>query len=677
MSITIPQQGKFSQTNESDLFGNLWYTRNMNFDEAGYAKLSSRTISFKSEKDDSDFNLPLSFGRASNEFHIVTADKAFDLNVATSNFSITEDVNSNAPSLSLDSWGRWFQNRWHASTDTKIWYTTGGSWTDTGATLATGKVHAMETFKNKNSLAVTDGNTVQLLSTVYANTVTLTVPADFECVGLSYSSGKMGVITMMSDTAAGQNQEAFFFVWDGGSTSAGQGYPMGSDTILSIVPYKSSWVILTRAGELLYFNGGGFENLTTLPFAFKNTTWGDSQNRITHGDVMITEGDLIYLNIGNEFDPYGKKGESYVQNNPAGIWCYDPKIGLYHRYAPSISPAYQVSVTSVDTATDILTATGTIPATGNPIKCVDSVVAPIGGVSIGKVYFIIRHTATTFSLAETEENANAGIKVNLTSNTTAKFTAINVLDYGNSRSDRVGGIALMDVRKEIADHLLFGAELNDFNSSSQNDTLNITIPRFENRGCLVFSKVLSQNITDNTKKVYIKYKPLDVNDKFVLKYKEMDALGIPTSTPQWTTATTCTWTSNTELTTTADLSEVKSYLDADTTNQCEVEIISGAGAGQMAQISSISTDGTNYAVTLSDTIKGATSGYFCDISIDNWKLLKTDQDESEVTYLDTQGYKEFPLATSSKWILVKVEFRGSETTLEELKIVNDTQLAAI
>lgn len=676
MSIKVPLQGKFSQPNTSDLFGNLWYTKNMNFDEAGYAKLSSRVVSMISEKNDSNFNLPISYGRSGNEFHIVTADSPYDLSVAENDFSITEDTNSNNPALAFDSWGRWFQNRWHATTATKIWYTTGGAWTDTGVSLTSGKVHALEEFKNKNSLAVSNGDSVKLLDTSYATTVTLSgLPTGMEIVGLSYSNGKMGIITMMSDSAAGQNQEAFFCVWDGSSASAGIGVPVGSDTILAITAYKSSWVILTRTGELLYWNGGGFETLSSLPFSFKNTTWGDSQNRITHGDTMIAQGDKIFINIGNDYDPFGRKGEYYLQSNPAGVWCYDPNVGLYHRYAPSISPAYQIAVSAVNTGTDILTATGTIPATGSPVKCVNNISAPIGGVEIGKVYFIIKHSATTFSLAESRDLALAGAKVNLTSNTTANFIAIDILDFGASKCDRVGGIGIVEYRRETADHLVFGGEIRDYDSTSGSDHLNLTTTRFENRGCLVTAKAIAPGVTDNSQKVYIKYRPLDVADKFVLKYKESDILGLPTSTPQWVAAKTCNWTSDDEFTTTADLSEVEAYFN-DGAEQCEVEIIAGAGAGQIAYISSISTDGTNYAVTLSEPIIGARTGYSCDVSIDNWKLLKTTEDASAVTYLDTEGYKEFPIDTNSKWILIKVEFQGSETCLEEIDLVKETQLAS-
>ena len=680
--IKIPNESKkFSLANTSDLFGNIFYTKNMNFDEEGYVKLSSRTISFKSEKDDTNFNIPISFGRATGEFHIVTADQAFDLSILPNDFSIIEDTNTNNPALAFDSWGRWFNNRWHASTATKIWYTTGAAWTDSTASITSGFAHPLEVFRSKNSICVGNGNTVQILDTSYATTATLTVPADFEVVGLAYSAFQMGVVTMMSDTAAGQNQDAYFFVWDGSSSSASRGYPIGSDTIVGIVAYKSSWVILTRTGELKYFNGGGFDTLATLPFYHMQTTWGDSQNRLTYGDVMVVEGDIIYINIGNDLDIF-KNGESYIQNHLAGVLCYDPKVGLYHRYSPSISSGNQVTCLSagVNTTTNIITAnSGTLPTTGNPIKYINSASALIGGLTIGKVYFIIRHTSTTFSLAETKQDALDGNKIDLTSANDGNFIALNVLDYGTSKGNRAGGIGFAETRTDTCDHILFGCEIDDFNSTNDYQHLQITCSGFENRGYLVTSKIASNSVEDSIDKLFAKYAPLDVNDKIIVKYKNKDILNIPTSTPQFVVGNNCNWTSSTTFTTTSDLSMIKTYLDADTSNECEVEIISGAGAGSMAQISSISLNTGTYTVTLAEDIDGATSGYMCNVSIDNWKLLRTTADESEISYNNTKGWEEFPMpehSNASKWVMFKVETRGSDTKIEDLLIINKTQLAS-
>lgn len=665
--IKIPQDGKYSQPNNSDLFGNIWYTKSVNFDEEGYLKLSSRMVSLKSEQDDSSFDIPISFGRATTEFHVVTSDAPFDVTVSETSLDITEDTGSNNPSLSFDSWGRWFQNRWHASDNTKIWYTTGGAWTDTSVSLTTGKVHPMEVFVNKNSLAVGNGNTVLLLNTSYATTVTLTVPVEFEIVGLSYCNNQIGIITMLSDTVAGQNLEAYFFVWDGANTSAGAGFPVGTDNIFGICAYKSSWVILTRNGELLYFNGGGFDTLATLPMYYLPATWGDAQNRDTFGDIMSVDGEVIYINIGNDISQFGINGESYIPNNPAGVLCYDPKVGLYHRYAHSISPIYQIAVASanVNTTTDIITATsGTLPATGNPIRFVNDTADPIGGLDSDREYFIIKHTATDFSLAETKQDALDGNKVDLTTQENAVFHALNLLDYGTTIVGRSGGVGAVEVRRRTGDHLLVGTEVRDFNSSTLYSTLCLSVPRFSNIGYFVTAKIVSPEIEDLGQKMFIKYRPLNTNDTIVVKHKDRDVYGIPTSTPHALASSTCTWTDSNTFTTTADLSAIKNYLDAGTERECEVEIIAGAGAGQMSQISSITFDTGTYTVNLDDEIDGATATYTCDVLIDNWKKL------GEVTSTDTQGWKEFPIASTSKWSKFKVELRGSETTIEELQIVN-------
>lgn len=680
MPIVIPKDGRISQPNNSDLFGNIWATKNINFDEEGYIKLSSRTGAVLSEETDNNFDIPISFGRANNEFHIVTTDSPFDLNISEASFAIVEDTNTGNPTLTFDSWGKWFQNRWHASTTDGIKYTTGGNWSDTGVSLTSGKVHALEVFKNRNTLCAANGNVVKQYTTAYAASVDLTIPADFEVNCLAYNNSKMGVGTMLSDTAAGQNQEALFFTWDGASTSAGQGYGVGSDTIMGLVAYKSSWALLTRAGELKYFNGGGFDTLGSLPFYFQNTTWGDSQNRETHGDTLVVEGDVIYINVGNDLAVFGKNGESYMANYPGGVWCYDPKIGLYHRYSPSITPVYPIEVLTagVNTTTNIITKnSGTLPATGNPIKYISSAASAIGGLTFGKIYYIIRHTSSTFSLAETKEDADAGNKVDLTSANDGSFMALDVIDYGAAKISRTGGMGIVESRKLTVDHMVFGAELADSNSTSDYGTVCMTLPHFENRGYFITAKIRTQEVEDLIQKLFIKYRPLDTYDEIIVKYRNEDVLGLPTGTPQYLSSVNCSWTDENTFTTTADLSAVKDYLDADSENECEVEVISGAGGGQMAQISSITYNAGTYTVNLAEDIDGAASGRVCNVLILNWKVLQTLDNEGSITSEDTEGHKEFPVLDNSKWIQFKVELRGDETTIEEFQAVPETQLASV
>lgn len=666
---------QFLQTNKSDLSGNVYYTKNINFSEQGYAKLSSRTVAIQSEKDDSNFDVPISLGRSQTGWNVVTADKPWLYTISGSGITSQQDTDTAAPQMSFDSWGCWWQNKWFAIKDNlttaSLFSKTTTVWTERYTSIATGVAHPIEVLRSANTMCIGNGNAVVQINTSYAVGALsqLAIPSDFEVIGLSYSNNKLGVATKLSDTASGQNQEAFFFVWDGASSSANQGFPVGSDTILSIASYKSSWVLLTRKGELLYFNGGGFTLLDTLPYVYLLRILGDSTNRITHGNTLTVEGDLIYINASNGLNAYGLKKEVYLENYPSGILCYDPNIGIYHKYSGSISSLKQTTVTSgnVNTTTDIMTTSAAVvPETGNQAMLVFDSVTPIGGLMGGKVYFVIRVTTSSFKLATTYQNAIDGVAINITSTGVGSnlFTFLTVRDYGLTLcQNRVGGIGIVESNNQISDHLIFGGEYEDYATTNNYSTSVITAPQFPNKGYLVTSKFVSEGVKDIYKKVYVKYRPLKTDDKIEVKYKDTDVLGIPVSTPQIPNLYTCTWTSDTTLTTQADISEAYTYMQT-SGNSLECEVINGAGAGSMPQVTSIAYNTGTYTITLAEAVIGAANTYYCNIILNNWIKL------GEITSTDTDGFKEFPIALNSKWCKIKVILYGVETTLEELELVN-------
>lgn len=664
--ILIPQKDKkFSQTNLSDTSGNIWYTKNINFDETGYIKLSSRTVSVASKEDYSNFGYPMSIGRydLTGKAWIVTgnnSDHTFDIDLSNGNatFSGNSTTGGNRPTGSINNRGTWWQNKWHVTSNTGMNTNTAGTWAVAlTSTFTTGYPHPLEVFRSRTTLCVGDKNVVRQYDTSYSAGTSLTIPTDYNVVGLAYCGEKMGIATQIDSSLQGQNQEAIFATWDGLQTSANSIYPVGSDKIMGIKAYKSSWVILTRNGKLLYFNGGGFDTLATLPFFFKKYT---IQVDTMFGDILSVQGDLIYLNIPADINYYGVKQERFLQNMNGGILCYDPKVGLYHRYSPSISKVYPLSVSSVDTATDILTCTGTIPATGNPTMYTYNTSSVIGGLTVGKLYYVIKHNSTTFSLATTYQNALDGVKVDLTSSTTGTFLALSLVDYGASQGTYGLAVTTMGNQDFNFDHLIFGGYFTNV-SGTPKETLCITIPQFPNRGYICTPKIESQNVDDNAQNLYLKYKPLKDVDSIIIKHKSTDVIGLPVSVLQ--RGLNCSWTSSTTFTTTADLSEAYTYLQT-SGNECECEIIWGAGAGQMPQISTISVNAGTYTVTLAESVDGVTSGNVCGIIIDNWKKFQT------ITSSDSNGWLQIPIARTSKWHKFKVELRGVETTVEELQVIN-------
>lgn len=674
--IRLPIENQWSQPNTSDKFGSVWYTKNITFDERGYLKLSPRAVKVMDDVEDNDFGFPVAIGRhATGQFQVATASDAnFSADIAVNQNTFTQDTGTNEPTLTADSDGIWFSGLWHVSTATAVLSkaapTSSANYTSRITGLTSGVQHQMTVFSSRNSICVSNGNVIKQYNASYANTTDLTIPSDYEIVGMAYNNSRLAIITRLTnDGSDGQDQECRFFLWDGATTAANLDAGTGSDAIVGIIAYKSSFLILTREGELLYWNGGGFERLDAFPFFFDETIYGDVSSNNALGNVpMVVDGDRVYFSIGIELNVFGIKQERRTENTPSGIWCYDPNVGLYHRYSPSLSSAYvnYVAGATINTSTDTLVASAgvfgleTIPATGGIARLTSTV--GIGGLKVNHDYYIIRVSSTDFKLATTRENALNGDAIDITSATAGDnyFWMYDLIDYGCSYYGAAGAIALVASTNNVSEGVLFGARL-DSTAFASTDSLHLTVPFLENRGYVVLPKIYPNEVEDNTQKLIIKYRPLGTNDKIIVKSKNRDVYNVTMSSTGVSAG--AEWTSPTELFITGDFSEAKTFKDAG--GHLEMEILSGAGAGTMAQVVSIDEDNGVYSFVLDEPVLGASSGLQSHFILNNWEVIHT------ITNDDT-GYAEVPLAKKGKWLLLKLELRGYNTTIEELGIVNNT-----
>lgn len=670
---------KYSQPNNSDLFGNIYYSKNLNFDEEGYIKLSPRAVSLVNSEDNTDFNIPVAFGRKqTGEFEVATTEDPFEIQINDGQgieANLDDDNDDDAPpAFDFDSHGKWWQNRWYVTDATLLMYKTlsGGNWTDTAISLTSAVRHPLEVFRNRVTMCVGNGNVVKQINTSHSETTNLTLPAEFQVTSLAYNNNRMAVATKMADTTSGVtgiNSEAYFFVWDGTTSSAGQLFGVGSDFIVHVVPYKSSFLLLTRTGLGLYFNGGGFDPLFELPVYFTDAVWGDSVNPETLGDTMVVDGDIVYININNATERYGRKGEEVLPNAPGGVMCYDPKVGLYHRWSPSISKAYRVTVATsgTNTSTNVLTASaGTIASTGSPVKYIYNPGDKIGGLTIGKVYYCIKLTSSTFQLAETRQEAMNGVAIDLTSAASSNnyFLHVELKDYGASYMQRTGAVALSEVPDLALDSIVFGGEYQDSATTGGIEHLCFTVKEFQNIGYYVTPKITSQTVLDTYKNGFIRHFPLKDEEYIEVKMKTKEYVGLPVTTPQH--GDHCTWSGTNELYTSADLAEAKAYLDAG--GELECEITAGAGAGQMAQILSMGFGNDTYSLVLDEEIEGVEAGDICDVLIENWqKLYRITSTEQK------QGYSEVATGENNKstGAKFKVIMKGSDIKIEETNLPNE------
>lgn len=668
--IKLPLNGNWTQENKSDRVGSLAWTKNINLDKKGYIKLSPRSVNIFDGSEtatnvgSTNFNIPVAFGRKSTgTFYLATTDEPMDVSLNNTTKTIAEDTDSNNPNLTFNSHAVWFQNRFHESTDTAVNYNTAGTWTANAITgLTSGVRHYMSVFASRNQICVSNGNVVKQYNTSYSNTTDLTIPSDFEITGLAYNNSRMAVITRLGDDTSGQNQESRFYLWDGASTGAISDAGVGAYATVAVVAYKTSFVILTSSGQLLYWNGGGFEELASFPVYFNDLHWGDLTNHLSYGDILTVDGDTILINVGFDLTGVSRKREQYLVNNPSGVWCYDPEIGLYHKYSASNSRAYMHTITSgnIDLSTNIFTTTVTIPNSGNPVIMPTNTIT---GLKLNQVYYVIKLTSTTFKLATTFENAINGIAIDITAvDSTNYLWMYDIKDYGISYATISGAVGLFGTASSVFKDVLFGGRILNTLLTSQ-ATLDMCVPFIENRGYAVTPKLFLNAKTEQIESLIIKHAPLNVEDKIIVKVKDKDIFGIPNTTPSSLSSSGLTWTSSKGCYTDIDLSEAKTALEAG--EELELELIAGLGAGQMIKITSIAEENGTYALELEDDVKGYVAGYKSYFSIDNWRYC------GSVDYSTQQeGVFECPIGKAGKSPQFKIELRGYQTTIEDIFIKN-------
>lgn len=665
----------WKQPNNSDKFGNVWRTKNINFDYEGYAKLSPRLVRLYSDNEDGDFNLPLAIGRQGiGSYQIATAEANYVATVQTGEKTFNENTGTDNPNASTDGDGVWYQGAWHVATDTTVVSRVAGAsgstdWDERITGLTDNVRHVLEVFKSRVSLCVSNKNVVKQYDSTYTGTTDLTLPADFEVSGMAYNADRMGIITRpYNDGTTGQDQEAQFFSWNGSTTGA-VGYGLGSDAGIGICAYQSSFLVLTRNGQLLYWNGGGFQVVASFPFYFTEQIYGDALSNTALGAVhMEVVGDTVLIHIGNELGKFTRREDNVLHEFPAGVWCFDPNVGLYHKYSLSNSPAYIFAVTSgnVNTTTDVLTiSSGTVPATGNIARLVTN--SGITGLTENEDYYIIKVTDTTMQLATTRENALVGIAIDITASTgsTNYFWVVNHKDYGTVLYNYPG--AIKQAGDAVNNYAVFtdivaGARIQDTDLTPLNVAC-IAVPWLENKGLIELPKLFSSSEKDTPQSIGIRFRPLNSVSKIVVYGRNRDIYGLPTTT----SGNDATWADDSSVYVTKDLSDAKTYIDNG--GSLLMEITAGVGAGEHVLVEGIYTaDNLTYQVVLKEKIFGVVAQDKCEFTLLNYEKLST------ITHEDNdEGYKDVSIDMSgAKFSQFLIELVGYDIIIEDISYENET-----
>ncbi len=334
MRLIPGQDKKYSQTNNGDVLGSLYYTKNINFQKEGYLSLARKTqyvhrIAGNGSPNNFGVGYNAVYDPSVTEYALATSNGCYLMNYTT--LVVTRDNTTTNPSSGNDCiyWNGALYFMMDGTAGIKK--RTAGTWASAlGTTPANTDFHTFCINETTNELLFTDGNLIKKITTGDAFSTVLTLPSIFRARWIVYSNSRIYIGTL--NTSAGNGK---VFLWDGTSSAPLASYDVNAQTAVAGCKYQSTVAVMNSLGQLSSFNGSGFTEMAQLPVYNEPEFW-KSNTFISGGYVplfpksIVSQGDYIYMTIGNS--QVGTVN-GYIPSFPSGVYTYDPKVGLYHRYS--------------------------------------------------------------------------------------------------------------------------------------------------------------------------------------------------------------------------------------------------------------------------------------------------------------------------------------------------------
>ncbi len=674
--IKIPGDSGWKISHDGDLLGNVNRHKNLDFSKGGYLSLARKPIALFTEHagvsatGDPDFQDVVAITADSSYYYVLTTDHVFGITSSDTAFSVAEVSASSIPTFSGTSdmvpyiGGIAFTGSTTLNSLAGFNGSNGsGTWTDRSLSLSSSYPHPLCVSGTRRTLLIGNGNIIyQTTAGTWTDDSSnrLTIPDEYIVTSIRWRGGKayIGTRTLSGNRGA-------LFVWSGSGTVAESMWPVEADWVYSVCEYESSVAVLTSAGQLLRFNGGGFDVLANLPVYYSPYSWTENAGGGTIGKAinrgMWSIGDKIYFTIQGE--PRGLFAPGAYEQ-PGGLWEYNPSVGLHHK-AGFVTEPYRILTISTLLSNEFTFSTPHQLQTGDAVYA--DTVTNIAALTEGYVYYAIRTSSTSIKLANSPADAYAGRNILCSGSISGDKLSVDTMDTVGNITNCVPG-AVFGFNKNqpspfFASEVFFSGSSYDPTHTVISSLMSFGMGR--NVGSFQTPKIQASGVKDLLSKLYTFVHELRLDtDKITFKYRTSERFGLP-GTTLYGTGGRATWVSDTSFTINTALKDVKSAEVGD-----EVEITGGAGAGYSAHITEINDNTATWTFTLDEAIPEISANDTSDIYVNNWKKIHT------ATNADFNNQDDFietvvgeVSGISASWYQFKFEIQGRNIDINMVQFI--------
>lgn len=665
--ITLPGADRaWSVSYDSDIYGDIVAGKNLDFDKKGYLRLARKAMALFTQNDDADFETPIAIAADNSDIYIITTGGAFKLQVVNE-LSVSQLSSGSAPTLDFSSDIEFFNGKPQVSGGSgfKTYNSGADTWTSRATDLSSSFPHPMCKNLGSNKLAIADGNVLRQYDSSYVRDTTneLTIPVDYVITRVLYRNGNYYILTR--NITGGQ---ASLFLWNGTGTGNNGDYPVLADWIYSGCKWASLIAVITSEGQLLEFNGGGFNELANFPVYYTPWSWtSDASTSNLIGNVasrgMEADGDVIFININGALNNGQRSvaGE-YLLEQPSGLWCFDKSAGLYPKAGANYRTVKTLTPVSLDSGA-LVFGTPHEALTGDAVFCVQQ--SGITGITGQQTYYAVVDGDYAMKLALSPAQAKANITLTLSG--TPGVSDMYAMDsYDSMGSGEVENAGPVFVFKKLVPDLFYGAQVLFGNDTIDNGLDGVgslmSLGMGRNTGSFTTPKIASASVSEAFQKLMVKYPNMNLDsEEITIKYRLTDRFGTPSHTD---------FSSSTQFQDGNNAIVDPSTKDVDTLIVGdEIEFITGAAAGYLAHITAIDkTDPASYVITFDETLPVDFADRTDFIAV-NWKKYTP---VSAASKTNSQNYYEQPIGKPATWIQFKIALQGpgGTTGIEQLMLIS-------